>query len=375
MGLFDVFAHKPKSYHWSESQGRMVECANTPCRLHSSDVVCSNLDEAEAAHRNIVEAAERRAREEAARTNEHGYNVEWLKTLDPDPKRADRMASNWMNQKIIVWTPMRICGRHYMISTNGLAGACRRCHGSGVDPERKLKSGKATECIYCSGKGYSTMYGGPAHEAVTSMEPMNDEERRFQDFVRSHGKEFDRYVRMAGVSGSYMSDPALDQTYGKWRGNDLGKMMAYKPDEALNLMRSLYDKYNDAEREWKSMVAEEAVPDYGSMNMDGPVKAKYPVGGEPTCFGRIVETHDYKDRKTGRDMTAYVIYSDGRYDNAPGDGDDPDHWVAVVFDNAGHIVGDDVKVTGRVTGLDVDGKGMVRETMIPTKMHVTSILG
>lgn len=375
MGFFDIFAHRPQSYHWSASQGRMVKCASTPCRLHDgSDVICSSLEEAETAHAEQVKALERKAREEQERNrvNEDGFRLEWLKTLDPDPDKAARMARNWRSERIIVWIPMRICGRHYMIATNGLAGVCRRCRGTGIDPERKLKSGKPTECMYCSGKGYSTMYGGKAHEAVTDVEPMDDEERSFQRFVRDHGKEFDRFVARAGRAGSYLSDPAVDQTYGPWRSRDMAPMMARQPDEALNLMRSLSDRYDMAEREWEKMKEEDASGGGGLPVMDRPVTAKYPVGGLPTCTGTIIESHDYKDRRTGADMSAYVIYSDGKSDLAYANQGDDSPWVVTVFDHRGYGIGDRVTVTGRITGLDVDDKGMVRERMVPTKSHVTS---
>lgn len=377
MGLFDIFAHRPQSYHWSESQGRMVKCANTPCRLHGrSDVVCASQEEAEAAHQRMVEARERAAEQEERRREEaRKPSNPWDRVsddlleglhIDPDVHKARSMYSRLFTQGVTAWKPIRICGRHYMPSTNGLAGYCRICHGSGKAPDVTDRKGNPIPCRFCFGSGYSTVWSGPAHTVVTSAEPMNDEERRFQSFVREHHKEFDRLVHRLSLSGSYLSDPALDQSYGAWRDRDLGPMMASDPGQALNLMRSLSDKYDNDEKEWQELVASDHGSGDGAPAITRPVTVKYRPDVTTACRGRIVSAHDYTS-KSGRKMTAYVLYFDKPYEfELHSDDDRP--WAAIVYAPTIPLlgVGDTAGLTGRIDRVESDPKGMPMEVMIPT---------
>ena len=387
MGLFDIFTYRPQSYHWSESQGRMVKCASTPCRLHGqSDVMCASQEEAEAAHRRMIEAREKAAAEEAerrkreeARKHEHPWDRvsdDLLAQLhiDPDIHKARSMYSKLFTQGVTALTPFRICGRHYMPSTNGIAGYCRLCHGTGKSPDTVDRKGNPIDCTFCYGSGYSTVWSDPPHEAVTAGRPMNEEERKFQDFAREHHKEFDRLVNRLALSGSYLSDPALDQSYGAWHDRDLGPMMASDPDQALNLMRSLSDRYDKDEKDWQELVASDQRHNDGVPDTIKPLTVKYRLECTTFCKGRLLSAHEYTS-KNGNNMAAYVIYVEkpDQFELEP-DVDKP--WAALVYTPTIPLLGkgDKVCLRGRIDRVEAGDKGMPLEVMILTTEQLHSTL-
>lgn len=315
--MFGIFKPKPpQSYHWNASAGKMVPCANTPCKLHPSDVICATQKEAEDAHARAMAAKEAQA-EKMHDTNYTGLNENGNLIVKLDRTPEER--ANYDNEKVISYNEMLIGHERYVLSTNGIAGQCDVCKGLGYGEI----NGRRIPCGKCSETRYTTIKSGNPSDVVLSQDIRDEEDRRMHDFVRTHSSEFNDFILHTMRSGSYLADEAEKQVYHPWYNKNTKEMMANRPQEAITLMKSLSSQYQSAKKDWDDMVAEQKADDekwFREETIDDKIAkmnlVSYnvwkPGSRNVIAHGIIIETKDFTDKKTKQRRTAYTMYDKDR---------------------------------------------------------------
>lgn len=307
--MFGFFKPRPpQSYHWSVSLGKMVACANTPCKLHPSDVICATQQEAEESHRRMV-----KAREESAAARNDDDNI--LGMTDEEYANVLKNDKTHRDDHVISYKTMFIGNQRYALTSNGIGAKCPWCNGTGFITG---KDGDKGRCSACLGMKYSAIYSGKPSDMVL-QQPVNDnEDRRFHDFVKTHPDEFNDFIIHAMRSGSYLGNEPEKEVYHPWYNKNPKEMMANRPQEALHLMSTLSSQYASASKEWDEMVesdkqsfrARTADDDISEMDIKA-YNIWVPGAKNVMADGTIIDARDFTDKKSNERKTAYTLY-DGK---------------------------------------------------------------
>lgn len=257
MGMFGFLKKggQPRSWHYSTTQGKMVPCASTPCRRHpTSDVI--GLTEQEA---NALYAAKQRGYENFmdSRTGSVGMSsdpnapveVQGLEYAYRIPAAARDLSKPEQLSNIISdvfsYNGMSINGTTYFLGRKGrLLLPCPECNGSGYGKQW------GTVCSACGGKKYDRDHSDVPSEVVYKQaSDGSDRNIRYRAFVEAHRDEFNEHMIHVIRSGSYLANEGERRVYKPWFNKDVSQMMADRPDEAENMMRSMKSQYDSIMRD------------------------------------------------------------------------------------------------------------------------------
>lgn len=257
--------------------------------------------------RHVPEAHE----ESAARNNDNDI----LGMTDAEYENILKKDMEHHNEHIISYKTMFIGNQRYALTTNGIGAKCPWCNGTGLITG---KDGDKGRCSACRGMKYSTTYSGKPSDMVLQQQVNDDEDRRFQDFVKTHPSEFDEFIIHAMRSGSYLGSEAEKQVYHPWYNKNPKEMMANRPQEALSLLIDLQAQYEAETSEWEAMVAADKqsfrarTADDDISEMDTTAYNIWVPGAKNVMAdGTIIDAKDFTDKKSNERKTAYTLY-DGK---------------------------------------------------------------
>lgn len=296
-----------QSWHYSKSQGKMVPCASTPCKLHGNrDVMASD------AYTATIEFNKRLQAYQDYKANQAGgMGMVKEPAIDPnnalpvDYKKVELFKNNSGAKNISLKT-MRVGNARYVPCfkawrspkwgtdlTINFSKRCENCYGSG---KVKNKEGKEIICPECSGRKYSPLLSASPADMVLIQDIRNAEDERFHGFVRSHPDEFNEYMRHVIMSRCYLANDGEKEVYAGEFDRDFRADMANDPNNALQHMNELKAKYDAA------MEGKTADIDYNNVST-----ALLPYGEVKFRNVRIIDSHEYTDKKGVKKMVITAI--------------------------------------------------------------------
>lgn len=311
----------PYSWHYSQSENKMVPCDSTPCRLHGdSDVLGCNEDEATAHYNERIRARqEREAREKEKRIRAHNAantasTANTNVNNDPDSLKDEDYFDTTLfhdngHAALISCNPMTMGNNRYVPvlhewddvnSAVEFAHECNTCKGEGK-VERNNNRGRKKKCPDCSGSGFIRhISGSPAEMAL--LQPVKDPaDKVFHAFVKAHPDEFNDYMIHSMFAGCYLADEGEEKVYARDYTSNPKWVIAADPDGAYQMMIRKAADYKAAMQACVNPVKREYGTNRGELH-------GFTGSLPPTVV--IKRVSYYTDKKTGERRVVAIGLSD-----------------------------------------------------------------